>query len=110
LNARIPAALFAPLLAAGAACAGDAERGRALYDSRCTDCHTESVHGRAKREATDFEAVRRWVTRWNDNLRLQWKDEEIEDVTVFLNATYYRFPCPVSACSVVSMNASKGNR
>ena len=46
--------LALPFAAPGA----DAERGRALYESRCDGCHAESVHGRAKREASGFDALR----------------------------------------------------
>jgi len=91
--------LFAPRNASGA----DAERGRALYESRCGTCHSESVHGRKKRLATDFGDVRRWVNRWNENLGLRWGDEELDDVSVHLNNTYYRYACPPSVCKVVSL-------
>lgn len=91
--------LFTSPIAAGA----DAERGRALYELRCGTCHSESVHGRVKRVATDFEDVRRWVERWSRNLRLSWSREELDDVSVYLNATYYRYACPPSVCKVVSM-------
>ena len=91
--------LFAPPIAAAA----DAARGAALYESRCDSCHSESVHGRAKRVAKDFDAVRGWVRRWNDNLSLRWGDEEIDDVSMYLNNTYYKYPCPPSVCKVVSL-------
>lgn len=91
--------LFAARTASGA----DAERGRALYDLRCGSCHSESVHGRQKRVATNFEDVRRWVDRWNGSLGLRWDGEEIDDVAVYLNATYYRYACPPNICKVVSM-------
>jgi mono/diheme cytochrome c family protein len=91
--------LFAPRIATAA----DPARGAALYESRCGSCHSESVHGRSKRVATDFGDVRRWVSRWNDNLALRWGDEEIDDVSVYLNNTYYKYPCPPSVCKVVSL-------
>ncbi len=78
--------------------AADAERGRALYDSRCDSCHAESVHGRVKREASGFESLRGWVRRWSGNLGLKWSDEEIDDVAAWLNGRHYKFPCPPTAC------------
>lgn len=90
--------LFATRNVAGA----DARRGAALYEERCAACHSESVHGREKRVAKDFDAVRAWVVRWNVNLGLQWGDEEVDDVSVYLNDRYYRFPCPPGICKVVS--------
>jgi len=75
---------------------------RALYELRCLGCHSESVHARAKRTARDFDEVRRWVERWNVSLSLAWSAEEVDDVTLHLNDAYYRYPCPPSACKVVS--------
>lgn len=86
-------ALAAALLA-GPGFGADSTRGRALYEQRCTGCHAESVHSRAKRVARDFGEVRAWVARWNETLALQWGGEEIEDVATFLNATLYRYPAP----------------
>jgi mono/diheme cytochrome c family protein len=98
-------AALAILLLARGAFGADAERGAALYESRCGECHTTSVHGRAKRVAKDFNDVRGWVNRWNDNLGLHWGDEEIDDVSVYLNNTYYRYACPPTVCKVVSLAA-----
>jgi mono/diheme cytochrome c family protein len=97
-----PAAALAAIafcaLAASPAAAADAQRGRVLYEGACMGCHAESVHGRQKREATDFESVRRWVRRWAANLGLKWTDEELADVAAHLNERYYRFACPPADC------------
>ena len=85
---------FACALLAGSAAAADAERGRGLYEQRCTACHAQSVHSRAHRVAADYGEVRGWVQRWNDTLGLAWQSEDIDDVTAFLNETYYRYPVP----------------
>lgn len=85
------------------ASAADVRRGAALYELRCDGCHSESVHGRARRVARDYDDVRKWVARWNETLKLRWSGEEIDDVTGYLNDTYYRFACPPSVCKVVSM-------
>lgn len=90
---------FAVMLAwGGSVQAADAERGRNLYEARCDGCHAESVHGREKRAARDFEALRGWVRRWSVNLGLKWTDSEVSDVAVHLNARYYRFACPPADC------------
>lgn len=91
------------LLAGRSATAADAARGRALYELRCGGCHGESVHGRAQRAARDFAAVRAWVERWKASLSLDWSDDDVDDVTVHLNGTYYHFACPPSTCKVVSL-------
>ncbi|QJR14182.1 cytochrome c [Usitatibacter palustris] len=91
------------LFATRTASAAEPLRGQALYESRCTSCHEKSVHGRVKREAKDFNAVRAWVERWNASLALRWDGEEVDDVAAFLNNTYYRYPCPPTICKVVSL-------
>lgn len=108
LIAVVVLAALLVLFATRPASAADAVRGAALYELRCGGCHSESVHGRARRVATDFEDVRRWVNRWNATLALRWEAEEVEDVTLFLNATYYRYPCPPSVCKVVSTTLRPG--
>jgi len=108
------AGTFRIAAAAALACAGvlavplaaipaDVSRGRALYELRCQGCHSESVHARVHRSARDFDDVRRWVERWNASLQLRWDAQEVEDVTLHLNATYYRYACPPTTCKVVSL-------
>ena len=79
------------LVAAQEGVAADTQRGRALYEQNCTGCHGQSVHARETRAAGNLDEVRAWVQRWNASLKLGWNAEEIEDVTAFLAANYYRF-------------------
>ena len=95
--ALLAACACAALLAtADSALAGDVERGRGLYEQRCGQCHSESVHGRAHRVARSFDEIRSWVVRWSTTLELGWGSPEIDDVTLFLNDTYYHFSMPAS--------------
>lgn len=80
------------------ASAADANRGRALYESRCDTCHTTSVHVRESRRASDFAGIRLQVERWNGQLGGAWRREDIDDVTVYLNDRFYRYPCPDAMC------------
>ncbi|MGB8434705.1 MAG: hypothetical protein WCE38_10630 [Burkholderiales bacterium] len=96
---RFFAALLLALLGlAQPVVAGDPARGRALYESRCVECHTKSVHQPESRRAPSFEGVLAQVSRWNDTLGGDWTAEDIEDVAVYLNQRYYKHPCPASAC------------
>jgi mono/diheme cytochrome c family protein len=100
-SACIAAACAASVLGfPSAAFAGDAKRGEDLYSQRCHECHTESVHGRVKRSATDFAAIRGWVRHWNESLKIGWGSEEVEDVTTYLNAAYYHFAPPAATTSL----------
>lgn len=81
-----------------AACAADAERGRMLYDLRCGECHSESVHGRAQRDARSFGDVLAYVVRWSSQVNTSWRSEDINDVAKYVNDTYYGFKCEAPAC------------
>lgn len=109
-RAAIATAAFAALFASQASWAADATRGQALYDERCTGCHGQSVHDRPKRVARDFEAVRGWVKRWSDTLKTAWSEPDVEDVTMWLNATYYNYPCPPTTCKVLSQVTRSASR
>ena len=82
----------------GTARAADAERGKLLYESRCDGCHAESLPGRKVKTAADFEAIRAFIKRWNASLGGAWGEEDITDVTVYLNAKFYFYACPPSVC------------
>lgn len=91
-QAIVPAALLATILAfsAGDAQAGDAERGKLLYENHCKVCHTSVVHVREDRKATSREEIRTWVQRWNKELGLQWGSVDVDDVIEYLNERYYK--------------------
>ena len=109
--ATLPAAfLLAALACAGAAEAADAARGKTLYESGCTGCHAESVHGRLKREAKDLASLRAWVRRWSANTGLKWTDDEIADVAAHLNRRYYRFACPPADCKATGSREAPAPR
>jgi len=78
--------------------AADPLRGRSLYETGCHGCHDRSVHNRAARTASSFDEIRAHVARWNKEVRGSWTAEEIDDVTLYLNQTYYSFPCPPRVC------------
>jgi len=104
MRRAVAAALFAAAMCAIAtgAPAADLQRGRQLYEMRCGGCHGQSVHDRSKRVATSFEEISAWVSRWSTTLALKWGADEVEDVSAFLNTTYYHFACPASVCKVTS--------
>jgi mono/diheme cytochrome c family protein len=82
----------------GAAIAADPVRGSALYETRCIACHASSVHQRGARKAQSFDGVRAQVLRWSAEVGGTWNGDEIDDVSVYLNQRYYRFPCPQTLC------------
>lgn len=67
------------------------DRGEALYENHCKSCHESWAHERAGREAASLDAVRKRVAAWSVHSGLDWSDEEIGDVTGYLDRQFYRF-------------------
>jgi mono/diheme cytochrome c family protein len=70
----------------------DTNRGSMLYDNHCIQCHTQQVHWREKRLATDWKALITQVDRWQRASGLDWNNKDIEEVTRYLNGKYYHYP------------------
>ena len=66
-------------------------RGELLYSTHCNACHTSKIHWREKKLATGWRSLKAEVRRWQANADLGWSEEEITDVTRYLNAVYYHF-------------------
>jgi len=81
--------VFMPL----AALAQDAERGKLLYDTYCTDCHYERVHqrSRARSEVQDLSQLRDMVASRATLTKYRFSLDEKEDVVQYLNRSYYKF-------------------
>ena len=71
------------------------ERGRRLYENHCQVCHKIDVHGRKNRTAIGIAELRDIVQRWQENQKLRWTAEEIEDVVQFLSTSRYFFTTSV---------------
>jgi mono/diheme cytochrome c family protein len=89
------------------AAAADAERGGQLYETRCKACHASSVHQRSARKAKSFDGVRVQVLRWSNEVGGTWSGDEIDDVALYLNRRYYRFPCPQSVCKAIQASLAR---
>ena len=64
-------------------------RGELLYRNHCIECHNQQIHWRDARIAADMHKLVAQVDRWQDAIGMQWSNEEIMDVSRYLNATYY---------------------
>ncbi|MDD5412081.1 MAG: cytochrome c [Methylobacter sp.] len=70
----------------------DMTRGAMLYDNHCIQCHTQEVHWREKRMATDWESLIAQVDRWQRTFGLEWSKNDIKEVSRYLNSVYYHYP------------------
>ncbi len=66
-------------------------RGELLYSTHCVTCHDTEIHWREKKLVQDWRTLWTEVNRWQSNLGLGWSDDEIMDVTDYLNTIYYHF-------------------
>ena len=96
LNSLVVAALL--LATHGTAGAADLTRGKALHEKHCTACHSsltggkpDSLYTRSDRRVTTLVGLKQQVRRCELSLGLRWFDEDIENVTGFLNQSFYGF-------------------
>jgi mono/diheme cytochrome c family protein len=78
--------------AAAAEPARDSARAQLLYDTHCIACHTEKVHWRDQKIATDWNTLKSEVDRWQKVGVLGWTGQDILEVTAYLNTLYYKYP------------------
>ncbi len=96
MTMRPKAALLASCAGIGAltlALSARAEsRGELLYSTHCIECHTSQMHWRDKKLATNWDSLKAQVQRWQANATLGWNEQDVVEVTRYLNDTFYRFP------------------
>lgn len=83
-------AAIALTLSLSAALAGEATDAQSLYQTNCLKCHGDEVYTRADRKVTSLDGLERQVRRCETALGLRWFDEEISDVTAYLNDHFYK--------------------
>jgi hypothetical protein len=67
------------------------ERGEQLYNNHCQYCHDKTVHTRTDSRVTSIESLRAWVVAWSVHNGLFWGNEEVSDITAYLNRSIYHF-------------------
>lgn len=65
------------------------DRGQALYENHCQSCHEVLAHTRENRTVTTVEGLRERVWSWSVHSGLNWRADEIDDVTRYLNRRFY---------------------
>jgi len=85
----------------GAVPAADPERGKSLHDENCTHCHISLMGGdgsgiytRPDRRIDSLPALRKQVNRCKDSLGAPWPPDQIDDLVLYLNQTFYQFGDP----------------
>lgn len=70
----------------------DAHPGKILHDSNCISCHDAKVYTRADRKVLDFTQLSAQVRRCDANLGSRLFDEDLAQITDYLNQAYYKYP------------------
>ena len=85
--------VLAGLLISGSTFAGgNIANGKKLFTkSKCNQCHGTEVFTRKDRKVSSLAALETQVRRCDSNLNTNWFDDEIIDVTAYLNKQYYKF-------------------
>jgi hypothetical protein len=69
----------------------DIENGKTLHNENCVRCHQVSQYTRENRIVNSFDELRTRISDCELSAELTWFDEEIDDVTAYLNEAFYRF-------------------
>lgn len=73
-----------------AAPTGDADRGAEVHKA-CLDCHGTGLYTVPERKVRTLDGLRKEVVRWGDYYAPALSDQDIDDVTAYLNRDYYKF-------------------
>jgi mono/diheme cytochrome c family protein len=78
-------------LTAVSALAADVEQGKKLYTERCGGCHDTKVHTRPNRIIHTYEDLVNRVRFCDNAAKAGLTDDQILDVSEYLNDTFYKF-------------------
>jgi cytochrome c1 len=70
----------------------DTPRGELLYSTYCTACHSDQIHWRDKKIATDWLGLNAQVRHWQGIMGQVWSDDDIVEVARYLNVLHYHYP------------------
>jgi mono/diheme cytochrome c family protein len=69
----------------------DIENGKTLHNDNCLRCHNETKYIRENRIVNSFDELRERISQCEIMAEMAWFDEEIDDVTAYLNKAFYHF-------------------
>jgi len=94
MNMNKPFAVLATLsllAASNPLLAADINNGKQLQQKNCMSCHDDSMYTRDERRVKNLAGLRTQVQRCESTLGLTWFDDEVDDVTAYLNQSFYKF-------------------
>ena len=92
LGLAIGLALSSLLISTTAYADGNAAKGKALFTgSKCGTCHGNEIYTSKDRTVKSLKALEAAVRLNDSKLNTNWFDEDVKDVTAYLNQQYYKF-------------------
>lgn len=79
------------LLAQATSFANDLDNGEALHAQHCQSCHQSDIYIKAGRQVTDLSQLKQRVKQCELANDLLWFEEEVNDVSAYLNTHFYLF-------------------
>ncbi len=70
----------------------DLDKGQSLLNENCVRCHGSEVYTRQDRRVSTLPGLQKQVQRCEQMLELTWFDDDIDNVSGYLNQQYYKFP------------------
>lgn len=94
-SARVAATIVALLAlgnvsGCGEAAQGDPVRGEQVH-AVCLPCHGTGLYTSSQRKIKSLPALRQEVARWGDYYNPALSQQDVDDVTAYLNANFYKF-------------------
>jgi mono/diheme cytochrome c family protein len=66
-------------------------RGQRLYEDHCDACHDSLTHPGKEQKVHSLSELRQRIASWAEHTRQYWGDSDIDDVSYFLNQSFYHF-------------------
>ncbi|MFI0398990.1 MAG: hypothetical protein ACH34X_07920 [Thiolinea sp.] len=70
----------------------DVHPGKVLHDANCISCHDAKVYTRVEHKVLDLTQLAAQVKRCDANLGSRLFDEDLAQITDYLNQAYYKYP------------------
>jgi len=68
-----------------------ADKGKALYEEKCTRCHNSELFTREDRSVNNLEVLKTRVKVCSIAAEAEWADDKINIVVDYLNKHFYKF-------------------
>jgi len=68
------------------------ERGQQLFEDHCRACHGDLMFAEKQdKKAKSLEELRKKIGSWADHGGMEWGNDEVDDVLLYMNKSFYHF-------------------